>query len=412
MELPSWIESLAESLGLYFVLFLLGYVLVAMVKKNPSLAHDHGWLGSLARFFVFGNEEYTEVSNDEENVAVVKPDVLPLELSLGMKALLLSFCVSGLLGSYLLWGVLQERIMTTTYESGRFGSSTFLVFCNRILALAVACCVVQFTNQPFFRPPFYMFSFTSLSNVLSSFCQLEALKFVSFPTQVLFKSSKMIPVMLMGKAISLLGGGKTKSYPWYDYGVAVAMALGISVFVLNQDGKDATDTSTSLSGIVLIIGYLVFDSFTSQWQGHLFSTYKLSSYQMMLGVNAFSAFFTLASLLASGELWSSIDFLLGDSKFLMDVLVFSISGALGQSFIFFTISRFGAVTFTLIMACRQLVSVILSVIIFGHSISEGSVGGAFVVFAAVGYRIYRQQTDKKKNKTSVSIPIETEMVKT
>lgn len=43
------------------------------------------------------------------------------------------------------------------------------------------------------------------SNVMSSWFQYEALKYVSFPTQVLAKASKVIPVMLMGKVVQ----GKT-----------------------------------------------------------------------------------------------------------------------------------------------------------------------------------------------------------
>ena len=33
--------------------------------------------------------------------------------------------------------------------------------------------------------------------------------------------------------------------------------------------------------------YTVADAFTSQWQGHLFRTYRISSLQMMLGANVF-----------------------------------------------------------------------------------------------------------------------------
>jgi len=41
------------------------------------------------------------------------------------------------------------------------------------------------------------------------------LRYVSFPTQTLFKCFKMVPVMLMGKVIG------NKAYPSYDYAVAI-----------------------------------------------------------------------------------------------------------------------------------------------------------------------------------------------
>ncbi|CAF1315872.1 unnamed protein product, partial [Rotaria sordida] len=50
----------------------------------------------------------------------------------------LIFSVFGLQISYLLWGLLQERIMTRTYDDEKFTNSQFLVFANRFLAMIVA----------------------------------------------------------------------------------------------------------------------------------------------------------------------------------------------------------------------------------------------------------------------------------
>ena len=60
-----------------------------------------------------------------------------------VKGATLVFCFFGLQGSYLTWGVLQEKIMTRTYtdsagNEGQFKDSQFLVFVNRILAFAIA----------------------------------------------------------------------------------------------------------------------------------------------------------------------------------------------------------------------------------------------------------------------------------
>mmetsp|Transcript_17355 Transcript_17355/g.44015 ORF Transcript_17355/g.44015 Transcript_17355/m.44015 type:complete len:438 (+) Transcript_17355:145-1458(+) len=403
--LPEWCVSLVTSLGLYFLLVAMGYAMINQMRKAPPAPSDNTLYARFTRWFVFGYEEhvYQPVGVDEEAApaAALPPTPAP-EMSFGLKALLLSFCTCGLLGSYLLWGVLQEKIITTDYEVGRFKSSIFLVFCNRAFALVVALLVTSFTKQPALRAPHYKYSFTSLSNVLSSWCQLEALKYISFPTQVLAKSSKMIPVMLMGKLIS------SKTYPTYDYVVAVVIGLGVTMFTLNNKDADGEkeEEVTSLSGIILIVGYLMFDSFTSQWQGHLFKEYKMSSYQMMLGVNSFSCFFSFVSLLENGELFYAFDFISKDPEIGKHILLFSIAGATGQMFIFYTIKTFGPLVFTMIMTTRQLVAIILSCIIFGHIINTNSVSGAALVFAAVIYRIWRQQQGKKdKPKASASPPV-------
>ncbi|CAG0880609.1 unnamed protein product [Cyprideis torosa] len=92
-----------------------------------------------------------------------------------------------------------------------FKDSQFIVLVNRVLAFAFAFIYILFTQQPPHRAPLYKYSYCSFSNVMSSWCQYEALKYVSFPTQVLSKATKIIPVMLMGKIVS------KKSYPTYEY---------------------------------------------------------------------------------------------------------------------------------------------------------------------------------------------------
>jgi adenosine 3'-phospho 5'-phosphosulfate transporter B2 len=45
---------------------------------------------------------------------------------------------------------------------------------------------------------------------------------------------------------------------------------------------------------------MLFDSFTSNWQGELFVQYRMSSIQMMAGVNLFSCLLTTVSLVEQG----------------------------------------------------------------------------------------------------------------
>lgn len=91
---------------------------------------------------------------------------------------------------------------------------------------------------------------------MSSWCQYEALKYVSFPHQVLAKASKTIPVMIMGKIIS-----KTK-YEFYEYVTAVILSVGMLFFMLDSGNDRATSTVT-FCGVILLCSYIAFDSFTS-----------------------------------------------------------------------------------------------------------------------------------------------------
>lgn len=49
--------------------------------------------------------------------------------------------------------------------------------------------------------PLYKYFMISVSNVLATSCQYEALKWVTLPTQTLAKCAKMVPVMIWGSLI-------------------------------------------------------------------------------------------------------------------------------------------------------------------------------------------------------------------
>lgn len=57
-----------------------------------------------------------------------------------------------------------------------------------------------------------------------------------------------------------------------------------------------SDGATTLSGVILLGGYLLLDSFTSTWQNAIFIDYGVTSIQMMCAVNMFSCLLTAMSL--------------------------------------------------------------------------------------------------------------------
>ncbi|CAG2112765.1 unnamed protein product, partial [Medioppia subpectinata] len=264
---------------------------------------------------------------------------------------LLLYCFLGLQVSYLSWGLLQEKIMTTEYviqsqffteghkhlvtisdrhsnvsndgqnkETSetyhiKFRNSQFLVLVNRILAFIIAFVALnvknrQNTGRPVAKcePPLHQYIYCSLSNILSSWCQYEALKFVSFPTQVLSKACKIMPVMLMSQ---LIGG---KKYRTVEYVFAIAISLGMTIFLLNDHSVNGgaghhhksmdleSSTDHYYGGLFILVLYLTFDSFTSNWQTVLFEKYKMSTLHMMASVNFFSILLTSTSLIEQGDL--------------------------------------------------------------------------------------------------------------
>lgn len=302
-------------------------------------------------------------------------------------------CAVGLNLSFLIWGILQERMLTRPYNGEYFSSSYGLVFLNRLGGFVISGVMLFAFKPPSTKAIVYEFSFPSVSNMLSSWCQYEALKYVSFPTQMLFKCFKLVPIMLMGK---LLGN---KTYPTYDYIVSFLIGFGIAIFMVStEDMSFGTDSvgmpetwSGTLTGLMLLGFFLVFDSFTGQWQSRMFHNHEdLSPFHMMFAVNTFSMIFSFITLVHTKELEPFMKFVFRHPEMHFHVMVFSVCSTVGQLYIFQTIRNFGAVVFAIIMNTRIILSILFSCIIYSHSISSQGCFGLFVVFASIVYRIKRK----------------------
>lgn len=382
----SWLIRLSINTFGYLCVLIPGLLIYKYTRKIKYLDRSDKSIFSNAVRFCFGNASEGERGTDGKN---------PDKGSGGKKTsvrecVLLCYCLFGLMGSYLTWGVLQEKIMTQEYENAdkkkaHFKDSQFLVFTNRVLGFMITAVYLTVKGQLKQRAPLYKFSYASFSNIMSAWFQYEALKFVNFPTQVLAKSCKIIPVMIMGKIIS------RNKYEFYEYITAIMISVGMIFFLTGSTDESKTTAMTTLTGVLLLTFYMIFDSFTSNWQGELFKTYSMSSIQMMCGVNLFSTLFTAASLSMQGGFYSSLQFAAEHPKFVLDCVVLSISSAIGQLFIFYTIATFGAVVFTIIMTLRQAFAILLSCLIYKHSISFLGFVGVLIVFLAIFLRVYCNQ---------------------
>ncbi|XP_058792338.1 adenosine 3'-phospho 5'-phosphosulfate transporter 1 [Phymastichus coffea] len=393
----SWIvRFLLNFLG-YSTVLLPGYLIYKYVRISQYLQRrGKGCLSKLVHSCFVG-------SGDQGLLDSSLPLIGPSR-TFYQDTLILIHCFLGLQVSYLTWGYLQEKIMTQEYEDsngnkGHFKDSQFLVFINRVLAVVISAVCLLLIRQPSHTIPLYKYAFCSFSNVLSSWCQYEALKYVSFPTQVLAKASKIIPVMIMGKIVS------RSKYEYYEYVTAVLISIGMMMFMFGSTDHE-NDGATTFSGIVLLGAYMTLDSFTSNWQNALFTDYGVSSIQMMCAVNIFSCLLTATSLLQQSSLMYSLTFVTTYPHFVVDCILISIFSTTGQLYIFYTISNFGAVTFIIMMTVRQGFAILLSCLIYHHYITPLGIFGIIIVFLAVFLRIYcnnRLKAIKKRRAEAIGI---------
>uniref|UniRef100_A0A7S2UAC2 Sugar phosphate transporter domain-containing protein n=1 Tax=Attheya septentrionalis TaxID=420275 RepID=A0A7S2UAC2_9STRA len=321
------------------------------------------------------------------------------------------FCFIGLQASYLTWGYMQELIMTTTFNAtprcpdGRFPSAAFAVFSNRFLAIIVAMIAVKIKHGSVFAnnaAPLLSFTPCAFSNTMSSWSQYASLKYVSFPVQTIFKSSKIIPVMIMGRIL------KGTVYPNQQYGEAALITAGVAIFSIASKSSDK-NSPTEIVGLLFLLMYITFDSFTAQWQDKIYQKYgraNVDPYQMMLGVNTSAICITTAGLIFSGDFPVVYEFLQANPAVLQYNIITAITSASGQLCIYYTIKEFGPIAFTIIMTTRQMISICISAVLFDHAISAKALVGAAIVFGVLFFQI-RKKYYARMNKANAPAPAAT-----
>lgn len=308
----------------------------------------------------------------------------------------LAFCAIGLNVCFCIWGLAQERILTQTYDGVFFEFSYGLVFLNRLGGLVLSACLMYYLKVEWVQSVLWEYSFPSVANMLSSWCQYEALKYVSFPVVMLAKAFKMVPIMLMGKVLN------NSRYETYEYLSGATVGFGLYLFLDSSEHLDLRanvfgdpeSITGALCGVFLLMLFLFFDSFTGQWQQRLFTVSHISPLQMMLIMNAFSATFSFITLVHQEELYKSLLFVYEHPHMLVHLIVFCVCSTVGQLFIFYTVKSFGAVVFAIIMSVRILFSTILSCWVYSHPINELGFLGILIVFGAIAYRINRKAQGK------------------
>jgi len=201
---------------------------------------------------------------------------------------------------------------------------------------------------------------------------------VSYPTQVIGKSCKPIPVMVMGV---LLGG---RSYSLRKYLFIFTIVFGVAMFIYKPGGGKAsasTDPGIEYYGELLLLMSLAMDGLTGAIQERLRNDPKGSNPAFFMKLmNFFSVLYLLAALLMTWELFSFISFVSRNPDVLFKFMSFSVASAFGQFFIFIMVTDFGPLPCSIVTTTRKFFTVLGSVLLFGNKLSQLQWGGAFLVF--------------------------------
>ncbi|KAK0766765.1 hypothetical protein N5P37_000493 [Trichoderma harzianum] len=344
--------------------------------------------------------------------------------------------VAGIYASFLTWAFLQEKLTTKAYGPADAPEVWhFPVFLNTIQSLFAAAVgfvyLLASTPKGAAVPPIFPsrrilgpLALVAVTNSLASPFGYASLAHIDYITFLLAKSCKLLPVMFLHITIF------RKRYPIYKYLVVAAVTLGVAVFTLHSGRKHKKSTRSEEANVswgLLLLGInLLFDGLTNSTQDYIFQTFRpFSGPQMMCANNIMSTVVTSLYLLGSpalvstgigewlgmdvagsaGELNAAIEFMTKYPAVWKDVLGFAACGALGQVFIFYTLSTFSSVLLVTVTVTRKMFTMILSVVAFGHRLTQMQWLGVTLVFGGIGVEAAiarKEKMDKEAAKAKKS----------
>lgn len=299
-----------------------------------------------------------------------------------LHSLRLPIYAGGIFILYFYYGVLQERITRTQYGENKekFIYSLALVFFQCIVNALYAKIMLHFVlsqGEDTTRKSYY--ASCSLTYLLAMVASNMALQWVPYPTQVVGKSCKPIPVMVLGVIIG------RKSYLLRKYLFIVLIVVGVVLFIYKDQktGASAAESSGLGLGEVLLLLSLTMDGLTGAVQERMISEHKTKSGHMMLNMNVWSIGYLAVALTITGELFSFWSFVQRFPEVLINMFIFSVCSALGQFFIFLMVSDFGPLPCSITTTTRKFFTVLGSVLIFGNTLTTRQWIGTVVVFAGL-----------------------------
>jgi solute carrier family 35 (UDP-galactose transporter), member B1 len=199
-----------------------------------------------------------------------------------------------------------------------------------------------------------------------------ALSHITYPTMVLGKSCKLVPVMIMNVLLY------RRKFAGHKYLVVFMVTLGITMFMgfshegtsskHHKAGGDSELNRNGLLGIAFLLINLMLDGAINSTQDEIFVKYKVTGQQMMFFINLTSTVVTMflsvlplpnipvihPSDTRQSEFKAAVDFITQHPSIKMPLLQYSLTGSLGQLFIFETLQHFGSLT--LVYVLRSTVS--------------------------------------------------------
>eukprot|EP01084_Bolivina_argentea_P126874 224526_1 len=228
------------------------------------------------------------------------------------------------------------------------------------------------------RSPIYIHCIIGCAMTFARSLTLFSLIHLNYPTQVIFKSMKLLFVLLG----SYLCFGL--QYSFFEIIGHISMVIAAILFSL---GDHETQTRFTLTGLVLVLTSLIFDSIHANYQEYALRKFKCNINELMIYSNGIAAFLSGIACILTQEIHEVIAFVKYNPNIWFLMLIRSTSIYVGAVAYLGLTKRFGAVSASEVTTARKVLTIITSYYLFPKPFitkhSFGSISFAFAIFASI-----------------------------
>jgi len=262
-------------------------------------------------------------------------------------------CSTGVFLFFLIYGYMQELI---------FSLPGFRPFGWYLTLIQFGCYAFTGTLEALLlrkdakrRVPMRTYALLAFLTVATIGLSNTSVGYLNYPTQVIFKCCKLIPVMIGGILI------QGKQYTRLDFTACVCMSFGLIFFTLADSEVSPNYNHT---GVILISLALCADAVIGNVQEKAMVMYDAPNGE----VNPLRTY---------GY-----------------AILFSLSGYFGISYVLTLVRVFGALVAVTVTTCRKAVTIVLSFIFFTKPFTVTYVWAGMIVLFGIGVNIYEKNKSK------------------
>jgi adenosine 3'-phospho 5'-phosphosulfate transporter B3 len=273
------------------------------------------------------------------------------------KTVQISIVLTGIFTFYIMYSFLQEYLFVS-YEGFNFGFFTTLI---QFIAYSTFSGIEYFRKDRSKAVNYRTYFLVAFLSVTSMGLGYQALSYLSYPTKILFKSSKLLGVMIIG-VIFL-----RKSYKKMDYLASLCIFIGLYLIFYGSSSA-STDlnkpSNFDIRGVILMVCAISADSLVGNLQEDLLHFEKVEAVELIFFSHSIGIVYLFVLCTVTGQFQKPIEYCVNYPSIILVMLTISICGYFGVQFVHSMTKLYGILYTVTATSIRKVLTILLSFVFF------------------------------------------------